>query len=89
MDLLRLDRDLEARKHLARGMARLGPKGWTAFLAELCRLVSRTQHGAVTRVAQAPRTAYEAYMDCLMLAAVHGLDLNLACQRLEEWLRRQ
>jgi hypothetical protein len=85
MDALGLDRDLEARKHLWRGLARLRPRRRVAFVGEMCRRVSGG--GVETRVTSSTGTVGECVGDVVMLAVNHGLDLSHACEALERTLR--
>ena len=87
--LLEIDRDLEARKHLWRGLARMGKRERVAFVGAMCKEVSKTQEGAATRVTSHTGTVYESFADLLLLSVNHGLDLYKACERLERWLSRR
>lgn len=87
MDVAQIDRDLEARKHLWKGLQRLSPRGRVRFLQAMCDRVSTTQHGAETRVTDHTGTTHEAYYDLMLLSVNHGLDLSDACNALERWLK--
>lgn len=83
MDVAQIDRDVEARKHLWKGLARLGMRGRVRFVQAMCGRVSQTQHGAHTRVTDHTGTVHEAYYDLMLLSVNHGLDLGEACELLE------
>lgn len=82
-----IDRDLEARRHLWTGLARLDPAGRTAFVQLMARSTDR--HGLATRASSTTGTVHEAYYDLMMLAVNYGLDLYEACNRLERLLSRR
>lgn len=79
--------DLEVRKHLWRGLARLTPRERVGFLGRLCRIC--TLGGSPVRVTTHTGTIRETNADIMMLALQHGLDLNLACVELDGVLRRR
>ena len=80
------DRDLEARKHLWKGLERLSPRGRVAFLNHVCKRASGPLAGP--GVTTHSGTAREAWLDIGMCAAVWGLDLQETCAELERWLKR-
>ena len=88
MDLLGLDHDLEARKHLWFGLKRLSPQGRIAFLQLCCRQAHPQWSMVKTRVTSSKGGIKEVYMDLMMLAATHGFDLAKACMQLESVLRK-
>ena len=82
-----IDRDLEARKHLWKGLQRLTPAGRVRFLEAVARSAVKFA-GVETRVTSHTGTVHEAYLDLMTLAATHGADLGLACAELERWLKK-
>lgn len=88
MNLADLDRDAEARKHLWMGLKRMEPPGRTAFLKWACRQVAGPDKIAEVKVTASTGHHGEVYWDLMMLAAVHGLDVGRACEKLEQVLRR-
>lgn len=78
--------DEEVRKHLWRGLDRLGPAKRVAFLKHLCKLVNFHTHEV--RVTSSTGTTSETFADVMMLAFQHGLSLQRAATELEHVLRR-
>jgi hypothetical protein len=83
-----IDKDLEARKHLWKGLQRLGERGRVAFVGRMCRFVRGPDRIAEVKVTSSTGTVHECYMDLMMLSCVHGLDLGRACAVMEQVLRR-
>jgi len=88
VDLLKLDRDLEARKHLWRGLSRLSERGRLAFLAHCCTKARGPDQVARVGVINSTGTVHECFMDCCLLSAAFGQDLFAICEELERWLKR-
>jgi hypothetical protein len=87
LDPLAFDRDLEARRHLWRGLERLAPHRRIAFQAAC--LADATRDGVAPKITSHDGSTAEAYRDLVASSAVYGLDLFRVCERLERWLRRE
>lgn len=81
-----VDGDLEARKHLWRGLARMTPAQRVAFLDECCRGVAGPG-GVGVRVEGHTGEVGEAYYDLALLAVSYGFDLYRACDMMERRLK--
>jgi hypothetical protein len=86
-DPLAYDRDREARRHLWRGLERLRPRRRVDFLSAC--LKDSCRDGVAAQVTSHDGSVAEAFRDLVASAAVYGLDLYAACERLERWLRRE
>ena len=87
MDILGLDRDLEARKHMWKGLKRMPPAERIAFVQHACTLL---QGPVKTRVSKDHSgTTGEAFADLTGLSAVYGVDLDDVCRLMERWLRKR
>jgi hypothetical protein len=87
-----LDRDLEARKHLWKGLARLSVRRRVAFVQSLCGKSNGRNAGLpsdrTAKVESHTGSVQESYLDCCYLAVLHGQSLLRTCEELERWLRR-
>ncbi len=85
------DRDLEARKHLWKGLQRLEPfgvNGRVAFLSYACTLAPTKLGGFDLKVTGHTGTVQEAYYDLVYASCTHGLSLSKVCAALELWLKK-
>jgi len=81
-----IDRDAEARKHLWKGLQRMDPQDRVRFVQWACKQVSDKL--GETRVTSSTGTTHETYMDLMLLAVGHRLNLGRACLGMERFLRR-
>lgn len=88
-----IDRDLEARRHLWRGLMRMSEAGRLAFLKHCCRAAScRPDDKVGVSVTVDPRghygTAFEVFTELCYAAVIHGFSLLRACEEMELWLKK-
>lgn len=88
MDVIGIDRDREARRHLWFGLKRMPPAERVRFLRHACGESVRAKVGAKVKKGHSGTTG-EVYNDLMQLNTVYGACLSRVCGLLETWLRKR